>query len=213
MIKPAEDRLSYSKLLKPPVDYVVDFAVGTTYSLDLEALVGVPMAFNLGEEMESEFMRNPLLALESLRRDAEKFILFCEGGQIKVPNGINYVYSLLEESVCEVLLPNKHAFHPKVWVLKYKHKETEEAIYRLLVLSRNLTFDRSWDLVVALEGKETNARKRKNIPLVTFLNELSKYVKNKNKIKQMKEFIEEISYAMQVLGQWMTTIKIFHFIL
>ena len=64
MIRPAEDRLSYSKLLAPEGDYEIEFAIGTTYSLDLNALVGVSMAFGLKEEIEDEFIRNPPLALE-----------------------------------------------------------------------------------------------------------------------------------------------------
>ena len=35
MFDVANDRLSYGELLRPDVGYALDFAVGTTYSLDL----------------------------------------------------------------------------------------------------------------------------------------------------------------------------------
>lgn len=197
MIRPAEDRLSYSKLLAPEGDYEIEFAIGTTYSLDLNALVGVSMAFGLKEEIEDEFIRNPPLALEGLRRGANKFVLFCEGGQTKVPHNMNSIYSLLEGSIYNVTLPELYAFHPKIWVLKYVNKISKGAVYRLIVLSRNLTFDRSWDLAVALDGELSQAKKRKNIPLIKFLNTLLEFIPDEQaeKKEQMQQLIEEVSYV------------------
>lgn len=71
----------------------------------------------------------------------------------------------------EVKAPYGGAFHPKVWVLRFTSPEEEAALYRFVCLSRNLTFDSSWDTVLALEGKVAN---RKNgfaatRPLADFL--------------------------------------------
>ena len=41
MFDAAHNRLSYSELLMPEPGYVLEFAVGLTYSLDLEALLGI----------------------------------------------------------------------------------------------------------------------------------------------------------------------------
>src|SRR5205823_5844538 len=48
-------------------------------------------------------------------------------------------------------------FHPKVWLLRFAPREDSDAtgtavVYRLLCLTRNLTFDRSWDTMLSLEG-------------------------------------------------------------
>jgi hypothetical protein len=43
-------------------------------------------------------------------------------------------------------------FHPKVWVLRFLAQDGVVR-YRILCLSRNLTFDRCWDTVVALDGE------------------------------------------------------------
>lgn len=194
MIRPAEDRLNYSNLLNPPLGYEVEFAIGTTYSLDLEALVGVPMALSLSEEMDSTFIENPIFILEGLRRSADKFILFSEAGQIKVPQNANFIFSLLEGSIYEVALKNNKSFHPKVWIIKYANNEGEK-LYRLLVLSRNLTFDRSWDMAVALEGNRNNKKTLKNRPLSDFITFLLPYAKDNKKKKAMKEIISELDYV------------------
>ena len=39
MLNPNNDRLDYGQIIAPPVDYKLDFAIGTTYSLDLHQLM------------------------------------------------------------------------------------------------------------------------------------------------------------------------------
>ena len=75
MFDVAKDRLSYGELLRPDMRYRLDFAVGMTYSLDLEALLGVPISLGLLEEGDEEQMRSPLYVLEAIR---EKCVLFRE---------------------------------------------------------------------------------------------------------------------------------------
>jgi hypothetical protein len=194
MFKPAEDRLNYSNLLTPPEGYTVEFAVGTTYSLDLEALVGVPMSMFLSEEMESSFLENPIAVLEGLRRSADKFVLFCEAGQIKVPQNSNFVFSLLETSVHEVAIENEKSFHPKVWLVKFRN-EDDEVLYRLIVLTRNLTFDRSWDMAIALDGKMNRKKTLKNRPVADFIEFLAAYTEDKSQKDKIKAMIAELDYV------------------
>ncbi|MFS0862040.1 phospholipase D family protein [Fredinandcohnia sp. 179-A 10B2 NHS] len=194
MLKPAEERLNYSDLLTPPTGYDVDFAVGTTYSLDLEALVGVPIALSLSEEMEGTFKENPIYVLEALRRSVDKFAIFCEAGQIKTPQNANNVFSLMENSVFEVALANEKSFHPKVWLIKYRNEEEEE-LYRFLVLTRNLTFDRSWDLAIGLEGKKNKRKTLKNRPISDFLRFLIPYSKDDEKNDQIQSLISDLDYV------------------
>lgn len=194
MINPGRNRFSYGKLLTPPGDYKLEFAVGTTYSLDLNALLGVPISLALSEEMEGNFMQNPIALLEGIRRVSDNFILFNEAGQIKVPDKLNFIYSLIENSVNEVALDNKKSFHPKVWVNKYVNI-FGESIFRVIVLSRNLTFDRSWDMVVALEGILTKKRTLKNDGLQELLRALIPYCKKNDKKKKIINLIDELYYV------------------
>ena len=99
MLNPNNDRLDYGQILAPPSGFHLDFAVGTTYSLDLDALVGASLALGLSEETDSELMNNPVCLLEALRSTGDKVALFCEGGQIHMPNHVTALYILLEKMV------------------------------------------------------------------------------------------------------------------
>ena len=158
--------------LRPPEGFSLDQAIGTTFSLDLLALLATPLAFTLFD-VESENGRptsDPLALLESLRRHARQITLFCQAGQITIPPHDRLLYSYLESSVVEVTAPGDGVFHPKVWVLKFS-SEHEQPCFRLLCSSRNLTFDRSWDALVRLDGTLANRRNAISVnhPLADFI--------------------------------------------
>ena len=98
MLNPNNDRLDYGQVLAPPSNYKLDFAIGTTYSLDLDALVGACIALGLAEETDSNLIKNPVFLLEALRATGDKVALFCEGGQIRLPNNVTSLYILLEKN-------------------------------------------------------------------------------------------------------------------
>ena len=172
MLSPNTDRLDYGRLLAPPPGYHLDFTVGATYSLDLDALVGAALALALGEETDSALLENPVCLLEALRGTGDRAALFCEDGQIALPGRATSLYILLEKMVCPVRV-EKGSFHPKLWLLRYR-SEQGNCLYRLVVLSRNLTFDRSWDVAFSMEGEQGKTSGRKNEPLRDFLRYLAK---------------------------------------
>ena len=174
----ANDRLSYSELLRPDVGYMLDFAVGMTYSLDLEALLGVPVSLGLLDDADETNLSNPLYVLEAIRKSTDKIALFCNSGGIKLPNKIQSVYSLLENSVFQVKLKKNNNFHPKIWVLRYVQRG-KPAYIKLLVMSRNLTFDSSIDISAALQGVIGTEASEKNKPLADFLCFVSKFADKK----------------------------------
>lgn len=204
MLNPNNDRLDYGQILAPPADHMLDFAVGTTYSLDLDALVGASLAMGLSEETDSELLNNPVCLLEALRSTGDKVALFSEGGQIHMPNQVTALYILLEKMVFSVKT-EKHrglaaypSFHPKFWLLRYK-SSTGELLYRVIVLSRNLTFDRSWDITYYMDGTVSRRRTNKNQPLCDFLQYLVGHLPSdengKEKAKLIKSFIKELPYV------------------
>jgi hypothetical protein len=162
--------------LRPLPGTKLDAAVGTTFSLDLDALLLAPIAFALFEarvlETGDPERTDPLAVMEAVRRHASRIDLFCQAGQIAVPPRDRPILALLEDSVHPASAPAKgHIFHPKVWCLRFLDSETEAKSYRLLVLSRNLTFDQSWDTVVSIDGvpgKPGAALARQNRPLADF---------------------------------------------
>ena len=201
MLNPNNDRLDYGEILAPPAGYNLDFAVGTTYSLDLDALVGASLAMGLSEETDSALMNNPVCLLEALRSTGDKTALFCEGGQIHMPNRVTPLYILLEKMVFSVRTAKQRgiaaypSFHPKFWLIRYI-KESGEKLYRVVVLSRNLTFDRSWDVTYYMDGHLEKKATGKNEPVCDFLRYLIRQLPSdengKNKAKLMRELVKEL---------------------
>ena len=91
-----------------------------------------------------------------------------------MPQNIRPVYALLENCIFPVSLERNANFHPKLWVIKY-HSETEAALIKVIVLSRNLTFDRSMDIAVEVTGTIGREIKEENRPLVDMLYFVKKY--------------------------------------
>jgi hypothetical protein len=154
MLDPRSRTLLF-EALRPPDGYALHSAVGTTYSLDLMALLAAPLAFTVFdcEDREGRVAMDPLVLLEALREHARRVTIFCQAGRIAVPPQHRPLLGYLEGSVVEAAAPDRHgSFHPKVWALRYEC-EDEPVRYRLLCLSRNLTFDRSWDTALVLEGE------------------------------------------------------------
>lgn len=182
MFKTNSDRLDYSKILLPPPGFQLELAVGTTYSLDLDTLIAVSIALGLAEDVESESLNNPISMLYALQRISEKVLIFCESGQILMPKKVSKLSLLLEKMIIPVELPKSKmikrypSFHPKTWTLQYVN-DVGERIYRFVVLSRNLTFDRSWDVSFVMDGSKSNSQLEKTKPIIYFLQFLRKNIK------------------------------------
>ena len=162
--------------LRPPAGYRLRRAVGTSFTLDLMALLTAPLAFTFFDAQDDDGapLTDPLVLLEALRRHAEKITLFCQAGAIAVPPPDQRLLSYLEGSVVEVQPRHEGGiFHPKIWVLAFE-ADAGPAFYRVLCLSRNLTFDRSWDTCLRLEGAVTDGHHTRNQPFADLLVALPK---------------------------------------
>lgn len=164
------------ELLRPPVGCKFHSAIGTTYSLDLMSALMLPLSFVFFDwERENGDLSDPLALLEALQLNRDRFSVFCQAGNIRIPKGkYSRLLTFLEPCIHEVRPPDpKGVFHPKIWAVRYV--DQEGAIhYRVLCLSRNLTFDRSWDTVVALDGVLTDSKTPipANRPLAEFIGAL-----------------------------------------
>jgi hypothetical protein len=154
MLKP-DERTHLLELLRPPIGCQLDLAVGTTFSLDLMSALMLPLSFAFfdWEHADGQLKADPLALLEALRRYGSRFTVFCQSGQIRLPPKYPPLVAFLEGSIYDVRPPDpKGVFHPKVWALRFVAQDGAVR-YRVLCLSRNLTFDRCWDTVVALDGE------------------------------------------------------------
>ncbi|WP_341937989.1 phospholipase D family protein [Marinimicrobium sp. C2-29] len=194
MLSP-DSRIVAMDQLKPPPGYRLDFTVLTTYSLDLEVLLALPLAvLAQAEEGVEELLQDPLLLLEALREAGERVQVFVDEGGVAIPGNSRALYSALEASVHPVRAPNGGAFHPKVWVARFV-SEDRPPLIRVSVASRNLTFDRSWDLALTSEatvGKKVVAASKPLATLLRRLPALGREPQQKDRASAIEQLASEV---------------------
>ena len=187
MLDLKKNRLDYGTLLMPPDKYTLSHAVTTTYSLDLYTLLAIPVALFYSKILDGNFEQGRYDLLDAIEKTADILNIYCQKGKMKVPGKFNYLFAYLEDSISEIIPPNHvSSFHPKIWILRFK--KAQEIKYRVIVLSRNLTFDRSWDLAFYVNGSLSKRSDRSNQPLVDFASHLFK----KKRIKGAATLLDEI---------------------
>lgn len=145
--------------LRPPAGYRVEIAAGTTYALNLTSLLLAPLSFALFDRVDSDELSavDPIQVLEAVRRYAEHTTVFCQAGGIHVPSSYRSILTFVEDSVLEVAPPpGSSIFHPKIWALRFVDAQGART-HRLIILSRNMTLDRSWDTALVLDEAEDGA--------------------------------------------------------
>lgn len=192
-------RVDYRDMLMPPEGYEVEYAVGTTYSLDLQALLTVPLAFgaakDIGEDVENV---NKLYALNAILETKKKFMIFCNSTSILSPkrNQETLFHSLMDDCVYPIYIKGG-SFHPKVWIILYKKRgECKSSVVRIAVLSRNLTFDQSLDVITYFDGKiDYNLKGNRQKKLCEFIEFLTKNLRKqqKNKLDDLSACVSKVS--------------------
>lgn len=187
----SEINLDYYSLLTPPEGYSLGKAIGTTYSLDLRTALSIPLAFHFKNGIDPELMTDPFALFLSLKGTAEKIDIFCQLGGISSNVNDNKLFRFIEKSINEISLDNGKSFHPKVWIIRFE-RDGYPSIYKIINLSRNLTNDCSWDMVVAFEGEVreqgTAIDSKTNRPLIDFVT----YLYNKTKNTVPNNFLSDL---------------------
>jgi hypothetical protein len=153
MLNPDTTVLLTDALLPPP-GFDVDVAVVTTYSLDLTAVLVAPMTFALGNVDDARAIGSgdPVQMLDAVKRHVGHTTVFCQAAAIHVPATHSRILAFLEDSIFQVEPPAEDAlFHPKLWVLRFVRPNDGTLHHRVVVASRNLTFDSSWDTALVLD--------------------------------------------------------------
>ena len=158
MLQPA-NRLTLIDAMRPPVAFRLESAMAVTFTLDLRALLAAPAAMALTESAgiaADGGSYEPIELLHALRSHANKITVFSQVGEIALPTA-RRVFAFLERAVVPVDAPRGGVVHPKVWVLRYESvgqppdSRPRHQRLRVLIASRNLTFDASWDTVLRLD--------------------------------------------------------------
>lgn len=172
MLDYKRNRLDYGEMLIPPQGYRLAKAIAATYSLDLNTLLSIPIALFYAQTLEGTGEGERIQLLEAIQRCPDVLRIYHQKGRIHVPRNQNRLYGLLEDCVVGVLPKSADSsFHPKVWILRYE-ADSGPVRYRLIVLSRNLTYDRSWDIAANLDGDVTETVQERSQPLVDFTRHL-----------------------------------------
>lgn len=189
MLDYKRNRLDYGQMLIPPRGYRLAKAIAATYSLDLNTLLSIPIALFYSQTMEGTGEGERIQLLEAIQRCPNVLRIYHQKGRIHVPSNQNRLYGLLEDCVIGILPKSADSsFHPKVWILRY---ETDDgpARYRLIVLSRNLTYDRSWDIAANLDGDVTETAQERVQPLVDF----ARYLLGHESFEGAEAFVNDLS--------------------
>lgn len=202
MLDLTADRLDYGDQLRAPPGYVLDRGIATTYSLDLETLVAASLALNLDQTLEGDLRGERIALLESLDRLKDRLVVFYQRGNLKVPANFNRLFMLLEPMLVPAVAIDGPqgayaSFHPKVWVLRFRPlDETLPGRLRLLVLSRNLSFDRSWDLAVCLDGVELRRGGNGDPHLQDFLRTLPAFGRHRDVVDDLCESLGAVDWTL-----------------
>ena len=192
---------------------VFDEAIGTAFSMDplllLEAPVFLALMAGTGATPPA-----PLSVLEAIRRYSGKITAYVQRGRIHVPavTKPNPLFGLLEKMTVEVKAPGGGVFHPKAWAIRFYSPDRSDVVLRLVILSRNMTADRSWDLSLQLEGKPGGRKIKENKPLFQFFKMLPELAANqvpRGRIDQANRFAEEIQKTQWELPDGFDEIEFF----
>ena len=158
MLQPT-NRLTLIDAMRPPAGFCLESAMAVTFTLDLRALLAAPAAFALtGPDgiVSDGSQHEPIELIHALRSHAGKITVFSQVGEIALPPS-RRVFAFLERAVVPVDAPRHGIVHPKAWVLRYEARgepadgQAPQQRLRVLIASRNLTFDTSWDTVLRLD--------------------------------------------------------------
>ncbi len=186
MLNP-NSRSLYTSFFTPPVGTVFDEAIATTFSMDPIILLETPMYLALFMNKRPN-KNDDALIYSAIRKYSERISVYVQKGRIQVSKNAkgNPIFALLEDRIIQVNSPNGGVFHPKVWAIRFVSHDNSFSMLRLVVLSRNMTLDNSWDLSLQLEGEIGNHQYKTNEPLAHFFKTLPDFA-----TEQLKEGVRE----------------------
>ena len=152
------NRLTLIDAMRPPAGFQLESAMAVTFTLNLGALLAAPAAFAIAGLRDTRAKvggQTPVELIHALRAHAHKITVFSQAGEISLPPP-SRAFAFLEGVVVPVTAPRGGIVHPKVWALRYQpsggsSKDETAERHRVLIASRNLTFDESWDTVLRLD--------------------------------------------------------------
>lgn len=198
------NRLDYGRSLIPEDGWETSWAIGTTYSLDLEVLMSVPLSLFHSKYLSESTNENNLRTdmLDSLDKVKDKMFVFVHENNITSRCGYSMLMGFLDQNIWNVPLdsPNKN-FHPKVWLIRYtlKNGNGKSATgtnfkYRLITMSRNITAATDFDIAVTMDSYQTEKEVAENSSLAIMMTKLMERTGRKDIIKQFTKELKHVRF-------------------
>lgn len=190
-----DGRSTLRDVLLPPDGYRLERALGTAYSLDAETLVTIPLfAAGLGaEDLERS------VGISKVYELGARLTLLVQGDRIGISRRWATSRPLLR-LVGDAVVPcsiRDGSFHPKLLVLVFASiDDPGKQLFRIVIATRNLTTDNSWDSVVVLDEAPGGVR----IPgLAEAVGGLAQFVNDPShpaveRCRQMSVALENVSF-------------------
>jgi hypothetical protein len=205
-----DNRINFGHALRPFEHYEMDSAIGTTYSLSLEALMFIPVTLFFGEELNTTEKVLTSEMFDALTKVPEQVQIFCQRGKLQKPPFYHNILAFWEKSVEQIQMESHlNSFHPKIWLVRYlPTKKGLPVKYKFICSSRNLTLTRDWDMAVHMEGEVQKSKKSANKPLFEFMQMLNERAKKKIKQDILDEIMhinfelkdDQVAYAFHPIG-------------
>src|SRR5690606_10850923 len=106
MLHPKQNRIDYGDELIPPEGYELETAIGTTYSLDLEALMILPVALFYSQPLDGNPADLRYDMLDAITKATDKITIYCQKSQIKVPHKFHHLIAYWEKGIHEIQMPS-----------------------------------------------------------------------------------------------------------
>lgn len=202
-------RIDYGKSLMPDEGWRTSWAIGTTYSLDLEVLMSIPLALfqskYLTDEIEDGVDNLRMDMLDALDKVKDRMFVFVHENNISAKCKNPKLVSFLDQNIWnfEPTEPTEPtdafvSFHPKVWLVRYEKNtpNSNEYKYRLVVMSRNISSATDFDIAVAMDGvpDEKGNRKNNNMPLKAMMAELMQKTGRNDIVEQFEKELQNVCF-------------------
>jgi len=170
MIDANEDIVNLGEQFVAPKGFELEYAVSTTYNLDLNALLLLPLAAFSESDLDGIEETGQIERFRMLHKSKGKFQFYCQKGKTAVVSRNSKFFPFVDQYIHEITLDDgKRSFHPKVTVIRFsKIDNKKEFIYRIIISSKNLTLSRNRELGFVADGR-LERKPTRNSPLIEFL--------------------------------------------
>lgn len=195
-------RIDYGKSLMPDEGWRTSWAIGTTYRLDLEVLMNIPLALfqskYLTDEIEDGVDNLRMDMLDALDKVKDRMFVFVHENNISAKCKNPKLVSFLDQNIWNFKPDDAFvSFHPKVWLVRYEKntRKSDEYKYRLVVMSRNISSATDFDIAVAMDGVPVeNSTVKNNKPLVAMMEELMRKTGRNDIVEQFEKELQNVCF-------------------